>query len=718
MRASTLFLVLVIMAVVSAMLASLIALWTTQQNFNVESFSFLKARISANSYASAFWYYKQLDSEEEIPATVKAYFLCPVKEKKKENNAEVGNVYFFTFQATCNTRLGQVSYTTQLDFLSQNYSAYLISSSGDLLLASQSGMTRYFLGPIFAGGNLILKDGGMNFFVKPEWESAAILTGKDILLLDKWKEYRNKLSADLNKDEFSLSAKEKRQREKEKELLKKVSRLIEPIYIGFSNFRITPDYPLHHTNIREVLPDLIKKVKAGNYSDLLSLHHSKVYRLKEPILGPMIAKAELEADEKYIFTSLHSEVANAVRIPNGHLLEKRLIGIGTGSELSFPLPYGHSPITRVFLKPLGQKERTKRYQKVHPVHDLEGVLGREFVIRKNSLVFLKPSKKIQLGLPSNAFDMSGRILLRSADGSAVSAARSLEKLYFEYLGHARELTPEDFRIDDSTGELFLLNPDIRSKVWVEVGTTDGVRRIYSTTLNFGEIVYLNGKISDGRVVPGNIVFPSTPPAGQKIEVMILKPKLFAQKLPPEFGVGVFIDKDIKALDLDLSRLFPIPSGGIIVSHVPLFVHGTPPRRISIFSTKDVYVGDINRNEANAHFVLIATNGMIWGQRFRKAIELRRVILLSAADGIFLNLTADPFIAKRDKAEKSIFVGSLYLAGRLKNLFYYPDLAISKAYYYHPGRQADFNFFYDDALAEPEFWPLYMPTSIHLLRRSY
>lgn len=720
-RGSTLLLVVMLLAIISVLLWTLDRAISSEIRMKYGQIPQWQANIAADSMSTAYLYYlKSGETAGSIPGIdrLKKYLECPVRVRKElVVRDDLPPTFRFQFRADCVINM-KARNTAGFIYFRQNYTDYLLSSSSDMILAGIPQQSRFFIGPVFAGGNLILRDGGHQFFVRPSWQTTAILAMKKIFFFDQWKDYREKLKETV-KQTGSMTVEEKKMADKEKELLAKVSRLIEPIYVGTADFKIRTDSPLKKVTSRLFLNEEWEKIQKGGESPLIKTGLPEATRLSPPAFGPMFTYARQRVDEDFYFRNISGNNGGAIRFPNGHLIEKRLIGIGNGLNLSFNLPSGNSPVYRVFLKDIDRiltEGPAPEFTKLDPVKDLEGMLDRDFTINKRVLTFKKPSEKIMLNLPEDAFDTVGEIRVRGPSGSSFSAARDINKIYFEYLGNARELTDQDFRMEESRGVMRIMNPELFGHLWVSIGTTDGVKRTYHAAVNIAEVIYLNGKRTEAKAVPGAVVFSKTPPPGLEIQIMILRPRIFVEKLAPAYHTGVYIDRDVEAVTLDLSRLFPSPSYGLILSEVPLYIFGTPSRRLTIMSTQDVYIGDINEGEEDGHFVLVATPGMIWAQREKKSLEIRRVIALSGGDGIYINTSNDPYFYERRNTEKSIFTGSVYFSGEARNLYYYPDMATGDAYYYHPGRQADFNFFYEQDLQKSELMPYLMPESIRIISR--
>ncbi len=689
----------------------------------------ISSTLAANSVVSYWLYYRksgQRNFDIDEREALNDYILpCKVVHDVTSQRDELGGafpLYEIRARAKCPPFIRNYGHTAKLSFVEQRYTDYLLASMQDLVLAGIPQEGRFFLGPIYTGGNLVVKDGGHHFFVKRSWNTLPLLVGKEIKFWDKWRDYRQELASRAKRASEAGSMRERKARQKEIELIQKVSQLIEPVFVGYGNFNYLKRYPLTRVSGKRQLPEEYDRFLERGFSRYFKTNLPNAGKLSRLAFGPIYSYGRSQVDEDFYIKSTNNNNGERVTFANGHLLEKRLIGIGNGIKRSFALPRGKNPVTRVFLRDVSsfvqRGENVPGLQKVHPVKDLEGVARNEFNINKGILTFQRSNKRIRLALPKSAFDEVGHIRFRSAGQSAFARAREIQNLYLEYLGNFRRLDPGQFRIDDEKGLLYILEPKIHQAMWVRIGVTDGIRRSYRAPINLAEVVYLGGRVADARVVPGSVVFNSTPARGQQIHAMVLRPRLYAQKNPPSYQIGVFIDRDVEALALDLGRIFPTPTYGLIVSEVPLLIYGTPTRPYTIICTKDVYVSDINPKLESRSFVSIISRGMIWGQRQQKSIKLNRVILFSEADGIYLNVSADPYVGSLSETEKSVFLGSAFLQGTLKNLYYYPESSTKDGYYYHPGRQADFNFFYDESLQEEELHPVFTPTSFRVVKRSF
>jgi hypothetical protein len=148
------------------------------------------------------------------------------------------------------------------------------------------------------------------------------------------------------------------------------------------------------------------------------------------------------------------------------------------------------------------------------------------------------------------------------------------------------------------------------------------------------------------------------------------PRLFAQKDPPPRGIGLFVDKIVPAAKIDLSAMRHYPGRGLIVADRPLFVTGKASFPITIASSDDIYISNINRDAPDAPAVGILSGGVVWVENSDQQTNISwHVHVHSGADRIYTTSSRRP-LSQYDSSfaqANAILVGSVHLEGRIRNM---------------------------------------------------
>ena len=158
-KGSTLILVMVVISVVSILILALNTAITNRLGFQTQRIFKLKAQTSARSALSYWLYYHKsglLETKLKTDRTLARFLDCKFKEADIEVEIDDDvTLPFFEKKIKANYFKGQnnLSHIAQLTYLEQRYSDYLVASLGDLILSGIPQESRFFLGPVFTGGN-------------------------------------------------------------------------------------------------------------------------------------------------------------------------------------------------------------------------------------------------------------------------------------------------------------------------------------------------------------------------------------------------------------------------------------------------------------------------------------------------------------------------------------------------------------------------------------
>ncbi len=392
-----------------------------------------------------------------------------------------------------------------------------------------------------------------------------------------------------------------------------------------------------------------------------------------------------------------------ISIVNPKLLRKQFLGFGTGSKSFFNHNAGYIP-NRVYVARIVDNQKASS-QHIHPIEALDNSKKPDQNVSYGSIQFLKDI--VPLDLPDQAFADFGVIRLGGRGWSRIARDLPIRDLYLNGKTKENQLKGNDFFYDATKKELRFFNEYHNSYYKIlDDAKPDGKKRDFPMMKYFPAYGYVNGKKKNMTAIKGRIIFDVAPPAGSTIGILTQKPDIYIRKEMPETGMGVFVDKPIYALHVDLGQLADPDS--IIVYHFfcPIYVTGNAATKIVIVSEHDVYLGDINNsnNASENKAVTIVSKGVVWAlNKNGKTLSIKNVWLHSAGDQLFSVYAQNP-----EAKKKNLFLGSATFSGLLTNAFVEQSLVSSYLYTieYFDG----WNFVYDSSFIEPDGQPDGVPVT--------
>lgn len=607
-------------------------------------------------------------------------------------------------QISARASLKNRDFRTSLLAIRRHYSDFVIASAGELVLRGLAEGSRFYFGPIHSNGDLLVEGNGLRFYGGRGSNPVLTSLGRVRALSEQ--------------------------------------SLLNPNLVGRGEFRLNWENPLAEAWREE---DLSGAVNSGS---LVVAGAGQARALSDFGVDELVRHAEEFVSDEYNLSFGNRGILPISTLINPYLLEKDLIGLGNGNKRGFGLPTGRPKPDKVYLRNLeeviGQELGLRKNYKVHPVRDAPDPTGSSVTIHNGGIRFSKENWEARLKLNRDHFARLGRIRIRDGQFSQLTPGRPVLSLKIGFGVNALKLEPSDYHIDWRRGYIQLHHNGVINSIWQEAGVTDGSSKVYDHSVGGGLAALVGGRLVEALVGNSEIVFDAIPPPGETIHILAGKPDVFARLGPPGFQTGVLVDRQIRALDLYLSELIPRPDYGLIVSRVPLRVYGNPLQPVTIFCTEDVYLGRINHDRPGGPPVVIVSGGMVWPWRDdpeneEKLFSLKtnldhlqqnNVLVLSGGDDWPL-LSRRPMaggsLATLLKPERHLFRGSLFLAGRRRNLSWAEkkreeytrrtvnyELPLDEYYYFHPLQNTDFIFYHSPVIAGRTRLPEFVPVSLRLL----
>jgi len=367
-----------------------------------------------------------------------------------------------------------------------------------------------------------------------------------------------------------------------------------------------------------------------------------------------------------------------IGIENFKLLEKDFIGVGTGRQSLFHYKPRNRKIRSVYLRKVKQGQLVESVF-LDPLADADSIGNRFFTARMGVLHLTGFGTRIFLQLQKSSYKDYGKIYYGTPERSYCSIDNPLQKFYIGKISEMQDYREgEDYHVNTFKKTLTFTSRDFLTKYYHVLDERgNGSRMGFSLPAGINVVnAYVNGKSTLFYKKIGNdIFFGNPPPDGASIAIMKLTPRIFGLKNPPSAGVGVFIDKIVKPLRIDLTRLKKYPKNNVLVTDQLVYVTGVASHPITIVSKKDIYIDNINRGAQNPSAVGIISGGLVWVVNNKSGANINtRVYIETQGERIYTTFTEKP----RNKYDRRLnkrmayIIGSVHLGCKVKNgYFNYP-----------------------------------------------
>ena len=396
---------------------------------------------------------------------------------------------------------------------------------------------------------------------------------------------------------------------------------------------------------------------SGSIGDVRDSLSGKALRFPDfrSVYGALLARSEK------LFRYLGGERGSlkVQRILNPKLIAKDLVAVGDGSKFIFTYTPPGRKINQVYFRRVRQGQPLDSVR-IDPVADADAIGFNFFNARMGRLYLPGAGSKVYLQLQKDAFAVLGRISYGTMNRSYCSVDHPFAKFYIDSLSEMQRYREGDhYKVDYLRKEIEFLDADLISRYYTFLTERgDGRRLGFRVPLSLRyKYVYVNGKLEEGVKREGETLFFSTPPPDNaSIGFMVRIPRLFGLRQVPPAGVGVFVDKMVSALRIDLGQLQHYPSRGLIVSDRPLYVTGKAAHPVTIVSSGDIYMDNINRGSDDPKPVGIISGKAVWIENSSMKTNIcRRVFVHSRADRIYTTSTQSP----KDSVNKKFLRGDRY-----------------------------------------------------------
>lgn len=376
----------------------------------------------------------------------------------------------------------------------------------------------------------------------------------------------------------------------------------------------------------------------------------------------IVKKAESMVDKEWVIRKYSGEVEEFL---NPIISEKTFLG--TFSYANPKIRVNLRNIDNIYFS---EKRSSRVSLENSDAYGSRGEVARKFVSVENSFLSFV-TLPVEVTLPPEAFSEPFRIKLNLKHFKTVSEYRKVVGVFLDNTNE--NLQNNGVILKGDTIEM--VSEEVRGRYYVKIGRGDGKQNRFRISREINpQRVFVGGKEAKGFFVENFHVVFSTPPGdGEEVVVMKAVPRVFIQKSLPPNGIHVFSDKVERAVVLDFDKIQNLPKNGIIFSHLPLVIRGSPNEPVAVVSRENVYIDMINTTQ-NPRTILIVSGKGVFLKEFVEV--LRNVVVVSKLDGLYRLSSARTDDISNERS-KWVF-GTVILTGELVNgvLHPLPDAYVS------------------------------------------
>jgi len=449
---------------------------------------------------------------------------------------------------------------------------------------------------------------------------------------------------------------------------------------------------------------------SGSVDEIQDLLPGRSFRFPgfKAIFSALLARSE----PQFRFSAERRSSSEMKKLLNPKLVNKELIGVGDGSTVVFSYTPRRRKVAQVYFRRVRQGQPLDSIR-IDPIADADAIGYKFFNARMGRLYLPAAGTRVYLQLQKDAYSTLGRVSYGTMKRSYCSVDHPFARFYLDSFSEVRQYREGwHYRVDYQRKEIEFLDADLISKYYTFLADRgDGRRLGFTVPLSLRyRYVYVNGSREEDVKREGErLFFSSPPPDNASIGFLVREPKIFGLRQAPPGGMGVFVDRTVSALKIDLGRMQHYPAKGLIVSHSPLYVTGKASFAVTIVSSSDIYIDNINRESDDPKPVGIVSGKAVWVHNDSMKTNInKRVFIYSQAERVYTTATVRPKSTASTAFSRGtgVIIGSVQLAGRIQNAYTdYPD-SIQKEECHIFSREPFFSvqYRYDPYFADPRNLP--------------
>jgi len=408
----------------------------------------------------------------------------------------------------------------------------------------------------------------------------------------------------------------------------------------------------------------------GSVSEISDLHSGRPFCF--PAFSRMFAALLARSESQFRFLGGDRGTLKIKNILNPKLVAKDLIAVGDGSSCIFSYAPAARKIRQIYFRKVRRGQPLDSIR-IDPVADADAIGFRFFNARMGRLYLPRGGSKVYIQLQKEAYSQLGRVDYGTLNRSYCSVDHPFARFYLDNFSEVpRYREGEHYFVDHVKKQILFKDADLIAKYYTFLADHgDGHKLGFTVPVSLRyKYVYVNGERVDNVKREGGTLFFSTPPPkNASIGFMVRAPRIFGLRQVPPAGVGIFVDRIVRALKIDLGALQHYPAKGLIVSDRPLYVTGVASYPITIVSSSDIYIDNINRASDDLKPVGIISGKAVWIHNVNMKTNINRMVFVySRAERIYTTTTTRPTSTVNSAFAKGtgFIIGSVRLAGQLEN----------------------------------------------------
>lgn len=405
---------------------------------------------------------------------------------------------------------------------------------------------------------------------------------------------------------------------------------------------------------------------------------------------------------------------------NPKLTAKDLLTVGDGNSFIFDYTPPEREISMIYFRKVVRGEPVDGIR-IDPVADADSIGTQFFNARMGKLHLAAGESKMYLQFDKDSLKVLGRIYYGTIHRSYCSVDHPFSRFYINTLSEIQDYKEDvHYKVNYREKYIEFTDSGLMGEHYSFLNERgDGQRLGFRVPVDLQyQYVYVDGVLDEDVRRDGDILlFGTPPPPNAAIGFLLKVPRIFGERQVPRHGVGIFADKLVTALRIDLGELQHYPSKGVIVSDRPLYVTGRAAYPVTIVSTEDIYIDKINSGLADPRPVGIVSGKAVWVYNPEMKTNMNlRVFVHSQAGRIFTTHSIRPGSggAPGEAGRIGVLVGSVQLAGRLANGYDAYPKGIEEAHIFSPEPFFSVQYRYDPYFADPANLPPGISPLVRLL----
>lgn len=329
-----------------------------------------------------------------------------------------------------------------------------------------------------------------------------------------------------------------------------------------------------------------------------------------------------------------------MEIINEKLNVKHFINMGNSRSSAFRA-YTYNNIKNIYFKKLGDIMPVEMILNPYDTIDTMGI-EKNFIFKNKEIILNSDDQKVKIEIEGNISDLN-KFSYASATKIYASIDRNIKDVY---LKDKKLYDGNQIMINRKERTISFFNPSFTKLL----NKGNGRRTKFDYNINIKNPVIFTGRERNTgfKIENNKIIFDVAPGYNQPIWYYKYLPEIYVTKGYPAYGVGIFTDKRVKCVYLNISKF---GRDVLFVSDLPVLVEGNISADITILSLNDIYLRNISSKVSRRSLKVYGR--IVWlDMQNRDTFKAANIYIYTEADGIYC--VNDGY---KEKAKKTI-IGSI------------------------------------------------------------